>query len=184
MVLFACFECVKQCSLIFVTLWRPQNHTFRGGAMQLGCLDLQPCRRSQQWCLRLHMVVLLTGTMGERTTLECVQYFTRRVVDIYGPTYLKQPNEDDIARLLGKVEQRGFSGMIGSIDSMHWEWENCPTAWQGQYRGHFKKPTLILEAVASYDLWIWCPVPATKSMCCIDLLCLTTSLAVGPIVTF
>ena len=45
--------------------------------------------------------------------------------------------------------------MIGSIDCMHWEWEKCPTAWHGQYRGHFKKPTIILEAVASYDLRIW-----------------------------
>jgi hypothetical protein len=25
----------------------------------------------------------------------------------------------------------------------------------GQYRGHHKKPTIILEAVASSDLWIW-----------------------------
>jgi hypothetical protein len=38
---------------------------------------------------------------------------------------------------------------------MHWEWEKCPTAWHGQYRGHFKNPTIILEAVASYDPWIW-----------------------------
>jgi hypothetical protein len=38
---------------------------------------------------------------------------------------------------------------------MHWEWERCPTAWQESYRGHFKKTTLILEAIASHDLWIW-----------------------------
>jgi hypothetical protein len=38
---------------------------------------------------------------------------------------------------------------------MHWEWERCPTAWHGSYRGHFKKPTIILEPIASHDLWIW-----------------------------
>jgi hypothetical protein len=31
----------------------------------------------------------------------------------------------------------------------------CPIAWQGQLRGHYKKPTIILEAIASADLWIW-----------------------------
>ncbi|XP_071699763.1 uncharacterized protein [Rutidosis leptorrhynchoides] len=39
---------------------------------------------------------------------------------------------------------------------MHWEWRNCHVALKGQYtRGDHKKPTLMLEAVASYDLWIW-----------------------------
>ncbi|CAN1249305.1 hypothetical protein LINPERPRIM_LOCUS7101 [Linum perenne] len=43
--------------------------------------------------------------------------------------------------------------MIGSIDCMHWEWKNCP-AWDGQCTGYKKKPTIVLEAVASYDTWI------------------------------
>ena len=38
---------------------------------------------------------------------------------------------------------------------MHWEWKNCPTAWGGQYAGRSGSPTIILEAVADYDLWIW-----------------------------
>jgi len=46
--------------------------------------------------------------------------------------------------------------MLGSIDCMHWEWKNCPVAWQSQYRrGDHCKPTIILEVVASQDLWIW-----------------------------
>uniref|UniRef100_A0A0D3E5M2 Uncharacterized protein n=1 Tax=Brassica oleracea var. oleracea TaxID=109376 RepID=A0A0D3E5M2_BRAOL len=45
--------------------------------------------------------------------------------------------------------------MIGSIDCIHWEWKNCPTAWKGQYTRGTGKPTIVLEAVASQDLWIW-----------------------------
>ncbi|GKA50079.1 ALP1-like protein isoform X1 [Tanacetum coccineum] len=36
------------------------------------------------------------------------------------------------------------------------EWRNYPKAWHGQFgRGDKKYPTILLEAVASYDLWIW-----------------------------
>ncbi|GJW64078.1 RNA-directed DNA polymerase, eukaryota, reverse transcriptase zinc-binding domain protein, partial [Tanacetum coccineum] len=46
--------------------------------------------------------------------------------------------------------------MLGSIDCMHWEWKNCPVSWQGQNgRGDKKYHTIMLEAVASHDLWIW-----------------------------
>nr|GFA16615.1 hypothetical protein [Tanacetum cinerariifolium] len=42
------------------------------------------------------------------------------------------------------------------IDFMHWEWRNCPKAWHGQFASSDKRyPTIMLEAVASYDLWTW-----------------------------
>ena len=53
------------------------------------------------------------------------------------------------------AEQRGFPGMLGSIDCMHWRWKNCPTVWHGAFSVRYHEPTIILEAVASYDLWIW-----------------------------
>ena len=46
--------------------------------------------------------------------------------------------------------------MLGSIDCTHWTWSNCPVAWRGQYmRGDHDHPTLMLEPVASQDLWFW-----------------------------
>ncbi|XP_076927342.1 uncharacterized protein LOC143590845 [Bidens hawaiensis] len=46
--------------------------------------------------------------------------------------------------------------MIGSVDCVHWKWANCPTACRGQYtRGDQKGPTVRLQSIASYDLWIW-----------------------------
>ncbi|XP_062089156.1 uncharacterized protein LOC133795719 [Humulus lupulus] len=53
-------------------------------------------------------------------------------------------------------EVRGFPGMLGSIDCMHWEWKNFPVARKGQStRGDHGRPTIMLEVVASQDLWIW-----------------------------
>ncbi|CAM8887415.1 unnamed protein product [Rhodiola kirilowii] len=93
--------------------------------------------------------------MGESTTLECLKKWCAQVVEHYKDRYLRSPNAADLSRLLQRAEQRGFPGMIGSIDCMHWEWKNCPTSWQGAYAGHKGRPTIILEAVASYDTWIW-----------------------------
>ena len=57
--------------------------------------------------------------------------------------------------MLALGESRGFLGLLGCIDCMHWKWKNCPSGWKGQYTGHNREPTIILEAVALYDLWIW-----------------------------
>ena len=92
---------------------------------------------------------------GKSTTIKSLKRFVRTVVAIFSNEYLKSPNNDDIARLLAMVTNRGFLGMLGSIDCMHWKWKNCPTAWKGMYSSHVYEPTIILEAIASYDLWIW-----------------------------
>ncbi|KAJ0485260.1 putative harbinger transposase-derived protein [Helianthus annuus] len=95
--------------------------------------------------------------MSERTAHRCLYKFCQWVVKLYSKRYLRKPNANDVQKLYQAHEQRhGFPGMLGSIDCMHWQWQNCPVAWQGQYtRGDQGHPTIILEAVASQDLWIW-----------------------------
>ena len=94
--------------------------------------------------------------IAETTTLECLIKFVQGIRRIYGEKYLRRPNDEDIQRILQVGEARGFPGMLGSLDSMHWRWRNCPVAWKGQFtRGDYKVPTIMLEAVASYDRWIW-----------------------------
>jgi hypothetical protein len=93
--------------------------------------------------------------IGESTALESLRKFIAAIVDLFEDEYLRHPNEADKARLMALGEQKGFPGMLGSIDCMHWAWKNCPVESQGQYKGHVNKPTIILEAVASNDLWIW-----------------------------
>ncbi|CAL2246085.1 unnamed protein product [Prunus armeniaca] len=69
--------------------------------------------------------------------------------------YMRRPTPRDLQRLLQKSESHGFLGMIGSIDCMHWQWKNCPTAWQGDYDNKKGQKSIILEAVAGFDTWVW-----------------------------
>ena len=95
--------------------------------------------------------LVIASTVDRRSMIS----FVEAIIDLLGNQYLRRPTQDDLQRLLHIGEIRGFPGMIGSVDCMHWEWKNCPTAWKGQYYRGSGKPTIVLEAFASYDLWIW-----------------------------
>ncbi|XP_057788929.1 uncharacterized protein LOC131005845 [Salvia miltiorrhiza] len=94
--------------------------------------------------------------ISETTGYECLRHFCRGVIEVFGGHYLRRPTVDDYQRLMEMHEQRhGFPGMLGSLDCMHWTWKNCPVAWKGQFtRGDHGVPTIMLEAVASQNLWI------------------------------
>ena len=59
--------------------------------------------------------------IGESTIIESLRRFVRGIIEVFGDEYLRSPNEQDAARLLAIGECRGFPGMLGSIDCMHWE---------------------------------------------------------------
>ena len=67
--------------------------------------------------------------IGESTTIESLRRFVNAVIELFENEYLRSPNENDTARLLALGEERGFLGMLGSIDCMQWKWKNCPSAW-------------------------------------------------------
>ena len=94
--------------------------------------------------------------IDETTARECLQHFYRGVVHIFGDTYLRNPAPDCQGLMEMHERVHGFPRVLGSIDCMHWEWKNCPTAWIGMYTTGFKgkNPTMILEFVADYRLWI------------------------------
>ncbi|XP_068336687.1 uncharacterized protein [Pyrus communis] len=71
-----------------------------------------------------------THGMSESTCLDTLQQFCDIIVQVHKDEYLCEPNQEDLNRLLYKAEDRGFPGMIGSLDCMHWDRKNCPTRWQ------------------------------------------------------
>ncbi|GJZ75749.1 ALP1-like protein isoform X1, partial [Tanacetum coccineum] len=95
--------------------------------------------------------------MGDHCARDCLDFFTMCVIQLFVPEYLRKPNFNDIQKLYNAHNNiHGFPRMLESIDCMHWEWKNYPKEWHGQFaRGDKKYPTIMLEAVASYDLWIW-----------------------------
>ena len=93
--------------------------------------------------------------MSETTVLKCTEHFVKSVIAIFGEEYQRQPSRDDLKRILQVAEKRGMPGMLGSIDCMHWAWKNCPSSLAGQHKGKEAKPTVVLEAIADHDLWIW-----------------------------
>ena len=70
--------------------------------------------------------------------------------------FLRAMTRADARRVSSMHEaQHGVPGMIGSLDCMHVYWKNCPVAWQGSQTGKSKKPSIVLEAFADYNLWFW-----------------------------
>ncbi|KAK2662814.1 hypothetical protein Ddye_001388 [Dipteronia dyeriana] len=68
--------------------------------------------------------------IGESVAIESLKHFFDVVIRAFETQYLRKPNTNDIARLLKEREDRGFPEMLGSLDYMHWHWNNCPTEQQ------------------------------------------------------
>ena len=97
--------------------------------------------------MEFHLVFLLSFAR------QCSVIFDQTILQLYQDKYLLLPNEKDLEGI-AKLHQYayGFDGMFGSLDCMHTVWKNCPTGWQGSYKGKEKQCTIVLKAIADYDL--------------------------------
>ncbi|XP_008392141.2 uncharacterized protein [Malus domestica] len=57
--------------------------------------------------------------MSKSTYLDTLEQLCDTIVQVYKDEYLREPNQEYLNRLFRKVEDRGFPGMIGSLDCMH-----------------------------------------------------------------
>jgi hypothetical protein len=92
---------------------------------------------------------------GESTAIEAMKRFTVAIRGCFESCFLRLPSRADFQKQLDINAARGFPGMFGSLDCMHWTWKNCPVAWQGQFQDKDGVRSIILEAIADQSLWIW-----------------------------
>ena len=59
--------------------------------------------------------------IGESTVIQSLERLVKAIVQIFREEYLRFLNDFDTARLLAIRETRGFSGMLESLDCMHWK---------------------------------------------------------------
>ncbi|GJR88130.1 ALP1-like protein [Tanacetum coccineum] len=72
--------------------------------------------------------------MGATTARKSLQMFCKAIMELYGEEFLRKPTYTDMEKLYAHHDEKhGFPGMLGSIDY----------------------PFILLEAIASQDLWIW-----------------------------
>ena len=66
--------------------------------------------------------------LAESTGMEALKRSCKATNAVYANKALRHPNVADMNRLLDEGVAAGFPGCIGSIDCMHWQWKNCPSA--------------------------------------------------------
>ncbi len=70
--------------------------------------------------------------------------------------YLRVPNDVELNRI-NKLHCKvhGVDEILGSLDCTHRIWKNCPKEWAGFYKGNENTPSIVLEVISDYHMFIW-----------------------------
>jgi len=87
--------------------------------------------------------VRLSRTVISQSTKLLMEFMVR----LWGPTYLRRSNQDELNTIMERKKERGMPGCMGSLDCCHWEWHQCPTGMEGAYQSRKCKRGIFVEAV-------------------------------------
>jgi hypothetical protein len=95
------------------------NHTSTGGHVSLTAL--------QKCIIVVHQLAYGMAAdmideylkLEKSTAHECLEYYCSGIIERFGDEFLRRPTIADTQRLVAKAEERGFPGILGSIDCMH-----------------------------------------------------------------
>ena len=77
--------------------------------------------------------------LSESTASAALERFCQGIRAVYEKEWLRPPNEADLKLILAHSDSRGFPGMLGSLDCMHWGLGEVPDRTQravsGERRG-------------------------------------------------
>jgi hypothetical protein len=74
---------------------------------------------------------------SESTAMKSLKQFCIAVRAKFEAYHLRQPTRADFEKQLSINVDRGFLGMIASLDCMHYEWKNCPVACRDVIKDNF-----------------------------------------------
>jgi hypothetical protein len=91
--------------------------------------------------------------MSDKLASECCKKLNKVIIKLYAKEYLRKPTTTDVQLIfkLHKAKHR-VDGMLVSIDCTQTFWKNCPIEWSGQFKGRYSSLSIVLEAVAHYNL--------------------------------
>ncbi len=82
--------------------------------------------------------------------------FDSSIHALYMCEHLRVPDKIDLQNI-NKLhrDDHGIDGMLGSLDCSHTIWKNCPKAWAGSHQGKENSPSIVLEGISDYHMFIW-----------------------------
>ena len=93
--------------------------------------------------------------VAEKTATTALEKFCRWVIRTYSDEFINTWGEAETKEEMEMNAKRGFPGMMGSIDCTHWQWKNCPMAWQGMYQDRNHKKSIVAEAICGHDMYFY-----------------------------